>query len=177
MIIWLGSECKNSGVRLWESCVNVSGKLLTILSWVVHSDFTNDILCQWAVFFPRHSTLQSYRQQQQHRASDSLPWFPGSKQRRRQLQAPSQLLQPAVGTDLLQQRIRTSVRGGLLRFLLLTRRPLLGFLQCVNLYQRRSPKYWKGLRNNNRKKKWSAQVVVGVWDLVISHVDMKLVIY
>lgn len=76
---------------------------------------------------PWFSSSQSHGQQQQHRAADRLPRFPGPKQ----LQAPSPLLQPALRTDLLQQRVRTPVRGRLLRLLLLARSALPGLLQRV----------------------------------------------
>lgn len=75
--------------------------------------------------------LQSYEQHQQHGALDSLPLFPGSEHW--QFRTPSQLLQPADRTDFLQQRVWSSVRGGLLWLLLITREPFLGLVKCVNL--------------------------------------------
>lgn len=109
---------------------------LYILIWhTVHLLLSVCLSCQYLTLtlgaFFSVVLSQPYRQQQQHRASDGVPWFPGSKQRGRQLQAPPQLLQPALRTDLLQQRVRAPVRGGLLWLLLLTRRPLPGLLQCV----------------------------------------------
>lgn len=78
------------------------------------------------------SCPQSHGQQQQHGAPDSLSRFPGSKPWRQWLQTPSQLLQPAFRTDLLQQWIRAPVRGWLLWLLRVAWCPVPGVLQYVN---------------------------------------------